>query len=1029
MSARGPPAGPRHGAPQLPFRHRTGPAALLGRTARARRTRSGATAPASPTVQRSTRTSGARTPGATNQVRVRRFGFGNPVVGTPGTAGRSSSGAPGTVSRSSSGTSGGGAGREAGTPSARTAGSGAAPSSAPASADSRDGSRSSGENSRTGAASGPSVRSTLGGEDAASFIRPPARPAAVRPQRIAPPMIAARRPTMPLRQIAGFAPAAAAAPPASPSRTSGPASPSRTSGPASPPRTSGPASPPRTSGPNPPVPRVSVRAGHVPRDPASDVRATRRTGSVERHRPGRPGRRGPGSRHPSRHPAGSRGDPPRAGQAAAGGCPPGPDPPTRREPRAPFPPRPLRRPRRRTCRCSSAGRRTRRPRPPHRPPDRPPHRPPDRSGRPGPRPGPAARQPRPLRPLLPPLLPRPRPRRSPLRLPRPFSARRPRARRPPGAPGPGCGAGSVRRCPPCRRPRGSAGTRRCSATAARPEPGRTPGGVRPGDGRRPGLRTRRADPSIDAAGHARRDARTVGRRTGLRAEHRSRRLRCPLIRTRCALRSACGGPRRLRRYAYEVGRRRSPPPVRIRPVERPRAAAQGPGVLAPAPLVQRARTLLPEPWADRQHRLRRRVFGCPDPDRGRLRPASGRGGDLAARPAAAGRRHRPGTTRPRPCPRLRLRSRSSQPESGPGPGHTGFRFRADRGGPLHAFRPGARPRGPALDGCSGSGAPPHAAPVPHRIPGTRAGARPRFTPRRPAHRHRAAGPGRPRRAAPPRPGRPPGPPSAAPGVPAAAPTAQGARAVPVVRPHPPAAPRAADAAVPVQRLALPVVPDSAGPPAPAPDDAPGGPPPGLSVRVPPRTPARSPGAGRPETRAQAVQRAAADAGITGVPVRAAPSKPVVQRTGPEAGAEDTPDAAPANRMSGARSRSWPAASSTRCGSSAPICAGAGSAAADCTTAAADGPPPTARPPTTTTGSRTAPRPAGKTRAAGQTRRRMTDNICDERVLQARDRRQRPGRVPHLLGAGRRGGDGDPPRAATTGSPGICPAGSPGRTSR
>ncbi|MGW4304597.1 hypothetical protein [Streptomyces californicus] len=125
--------------------------------------------------------------------------------------------------------------------------------------------------------------------------------------------------------------------------------------------------------------------------------------------------------------------------------------------------------------------------------------------------------------------------------------------------------------------------------------------------------------------------------------------------------------------------------------------------------------------------------------------------------------------------------------------------------------------------------------------------------------------------------------------------------MPVVRPHPPAAPRAADAAVPVQRLALPVVPDSAGPPAPAPDDAPGGPPPGLSVRVPPRTPARSPGAGRPETRAQAVQRAAADAGITGVPVRAAPAKPVVQRTGPEAGAgaEDAPDAAPTNRMSGA----------------------------------------------------------------------------------------------------------------------------------
>ncbi|MBM7058263.1 hypothetical protein JS521_31685 [Streptomyces sp. RHZ10] len=66
----------------------------------------------------------------------------------------------------------------------------------------------------------------------------------------------------------------------------------------------------------------------------------------------------------------------------------------------------------------------------------------------------------------------------------------------------------------------------------------------------------------------------------------------------------------------------------------------------------------------------------------------------------------------------------------------------------------------------------------------------------------------------------------------------------------------------------------------------------------PRTPAQSAGAGRPESRAQAVQRAAADAGITGVPVQAAPAKPAVQRTEPGGGAGDAPDAAPANRLSG-----------------------------------------------------------------------------------------------------------------------------------
>ncbi|MGW9300061.1 hypothetical protein ACWHA3_04440 [Streptomyces cyaneofuscatus] len=91
--------------------------------------------------------------------------------------------------------------------------------------------------------------------------------------------------------------------------------------------------------------------------------------------------------------------------------------------------------------------------------------------------------------------------------------------------------------------------------------------------------------------------------------------------------------------------------------------------------------------------------------------------------------------------------------------------------------------------------------------------------------------------------------------------------------------------VPVQRMPLPVVPDPAGPPpaGPAPGgDAPLAGPPALSVRVPPRPhPSASgpngtgPGAttpGRPPTQAQVLQRAAAQAGITGVPVKAAPPK-------------------------------------------------------------------------------------------------------------------------------------------------------------
>ncbi|MYX16660.1 hypothetical protein GTY67_25235 [Streptomyces sp. SID8374] len=82
-------------------------------------------------------------------------------------------------------------------------------------------------------------------------------------------------------------------------------------------------------------------------------------------------------------------------------------------------------------------------------------------------------------------------------------------------------------------------------------------------------------------------------------------------------------------------------------------------------------------------------------------------------------------------------------------------------------------------------------------------------------------------------------------------------------------------------MPLPVVPDPAGPPpaGPAPGgDAPPVGPPALSVRVPPR-PHPSPSApsgtttpGQPPTQAQVLQRAAAQAGITGVPVKAVPPK-------------------------------------------------------------------------------------------------------------------------------------------------------------
>ncbi|MFD4862224.1 hypothetical protein [Streptomyces atratus] len=106
--------------------------------------------------------------------------------------------------------------------------------------------------------------------------------------------------------------------------------------------------------------------------------------------------------------------------------------------------------------------------------------------------------------------------------------------------------------------------------------------------------------------------------------------------------------------------------------------------------------------------------------------------------------------------------------------------------------------------------------------------------------------------------------------------------------------------MPVQRMALPVVPESAAPATTGPTTGDGAPltgPPSLSVRVPQRAPAPAAGAG--VLAAEVLQRAAADAGITGVPVRAAPVKPAEPsgRTGSAASA--TADPPVTNRVTGA----------------------------------------------------------------------------------------------------------------------------------
>ncbi|WP_326658790.1 hypothetical protein [Streptomyces sp. NBC_00385] len=150
------------------------------------------------------------------------------------------------------------------------------------------------------------------------------------------------------------------------------------------------------------------------------------------------------------------------------------------------------------------------------------------------------------------------------------------------------------------------------------------------------------------------------------------------------------------------------------------------------------------------------------------------------------------------------------------------------------------------------------------------------------------------------------PASRTPRTPPASPTPPAAPPVPVVRPHPPGSVRPGGA-VPVQRLQLPVVPETGAPavgPAP-PDDAPTAAPQALTVRASRPVPARpgpaqggggpgspaprSPAAGNRATgsQAQAVQRAVAEAGLSGVPVRVVQAKsartPAASADAPAAG--------------------------------------------------------------------------------------------------------------------------------------------------
>ncbi|MFB7188341.1 hypothetical protein ACFCZT_24195 [Streptomyces sp. NPDC056230] len=215
------------------------------------------------------------------------------------------------------------------------------------------------------------------------------------------------------------------------------------------------------------------------------------------------------------------------------------------------------------------------------------------------------------------------------------------------------------------------------------------------------------------------------------------------------------------------------------------------------------------------------------------------------------------------------------------------------GDPGRAPVPGAGPKGrrPSAGGSFlrllRRSAPGGATAPPSRLLGAHRSERPEREPAEPRSAHLAGPPSPAPRPAPPTPYTSP--------TTASLPSV--AQRVPVVRPHPPAPARPGAATAPVQRAAMPVVPESAGPTTTGPVAADGAPlagPPGLSVRVPRRVSAAAAGAVEPGTTAPALQRRAADAGITGVPVRAAPVKPIEPS---RSGSADT-DAPAANRITG-----------------------------------------------------------------------------------------------------------------------------------
>ncbi|MFJ9185667.1 hypothetical protein ACIRQO_21710 [Streptomyces anulatus] len=779
----------------------------------------------------------------------------------------------------------------------------------------------------------PSGASGASGSSGTAAATAPARssvasgahtPAAVRPQRIAPPLIVARRPAMPLRQIAGLAPAT---PTVSASPASAPSSSAAPSGPAAAPAVQRSGSE-RWSGPDRTVPEGGA--------PSPDRASGRPAADVVRPALGKPLREMP------------------AGARTAG-----PDGPAGVVPSAPATAHPA-------AEMPVLQRQA--------------SDPPSAPSLPAPTPAtPASRSVGPTKASASaPASARQQPSSPDTRSPAPQPSPSSRSARPSGSPAPSGSSPSVQRAP---RPDASGSARaRARGGIGTPLPSLPPTARLGGDapllgghestGTRPDPgRVRGPGPAVPAHVPAPAPADTPSAMPVRSASVAPPVLSAPSAPSTPAA-SSPGTPAVQR--AADPARSRTAPaaaappqPVRVRPVAWGRTAAQGLSGTTPSPSVQRSRTLLSgraltvntgsaegfsaPPKATAGGSTARPVVAAtwrrdvrqPGADAPSPSPADGRtgGGPSAGprQPASSGTA--PGATVQRSAtapPTHRGGTAFTDQATGTATRTAGPTGR--RGGSDPGRAPGTQAaptgRGPSAGGVlqrlvrrSGRATTPPPTP-PGTPPQQRASgpAAVRQAQQQGSARHTAPASGQARASAsapapapipvpvpvvqratplphalPARPGTPPGPSGpSTPSMYSASATAPGTRPVPVVRPHPPAAARP-EAAVPVQRLAMPVAPESAGPPlagpAPVGGGAPGGPP-GLNVRVPPRAPAQAAGAGRPESRAQAVQRAAANAGITGVPVQAAPPKPAAGATPAATGSDDASDAPPANRLSG-----------------------------------------------------------------------------------------------------------------------------------